>query len=397
MRLVAIAVVLAAFTPAALAGSTPGVTASTITIGGTVPITGPAALFGSVGRGADAYFKYVNAHGGVNGRKIKYVYLDDGYEPSRTVTLTRQLVEQNHVLAVFSTIGTDNTVATTDYLNAAKVPQLFAGTGAARIGDNYKSHPWTIGYLPSFRAEGVIYGRAIAATAAPKVAVLYEDSDFGKDLTNGLKKGLGAKAGAIVESQAYEPTDTSIDSQMSTLHASGANVLVLNVTPQYAILAYLAAHKFGWHPRIYVSSVCISPNVMDIIRANAPELANGSNSIAFVKDPTDKVWAGDPVVALYRSILKRYAPSAKFEDVYNFYGMAVGYTMVDALKHAGKSPTRASLLTAATHLNEVNPFMRPGITITTSPTDYYPISKAQLVRYDKVHWVALGPLVSARG
>jgi branched-chain amino acid transport system substrate-binding protein len=313
------------------------------------------------------------------------------------VTLTRQLVEQNHVLAVFSTIGTDNTVATTDYLNAAKVPQLFAGTGAARIGDNYKSHPWTIGYLPSFRAEGVIYGRAIAATAAPKVAVLYEDSDFGKDLTNGLKKGLGAKAGAIVESQAYEPTDTSIDSQMSTLHASGANVLVLNVTPQYAILAYLAAHKFGWHPRIYVSSVCISPNVMDIIRANAPELANGSNSIAFVKDPTDKVWAGDPVVALYRSILKRYAPSAKFEDVYNFYGMAVGYTMVDALKHAGKSPTRASLLTAATHLNEVNPFMRPGITITTSPTDYYPISKAQLVRYDKVHWVALGPLVSARG
>jgi branched-chain amino acid transport system substrate-binding protein len=396
-RLVALAIALAAFAPAALAGSTPGVTASTITIGGTVPITGPAALFGSVGRGADAYFKYVNVRGGVNGRKIKYVYLDDGYEPSRTVTLTRQLVEQNHVLAVFSTIGTDNTVATTDYLNAAKVPQLFAGTGAARIGDNHKSHPWTIGYLPSFRAEGVIYGRAIAATASPKVAVLYEDSDFGKDLTNGLKKGLGAKAGAIVESQAYEPTDTSIDSQMSTLHASGANVLVLNVTPQYAILAYLAAHKFGWHPRIYVSSVCISPNVMDIIRANAPELANGSNSIAFVKDPTDKVWAKDPVVALYRSILKRYAPSAKFEDVYNFYGMAVAYTMVDALKHAGKSPTRASLLTAATHLNEVNPFMRPGITITTSPTDYYPISKAQLVRYDKVHWVAVGSLVPARG
>jgi ABC-type branched-subunit amino acid transport system substrate-binding protein len=397
MRFACLAVALAALAPAALAASTPGVTASTITIGGTVPITGPAALFGSVGRGADAYFKYVNAHGGVNGRSIKYVYLDDGYEPSRTVTLTRQLIEQNHVFAVFSTIGTDNTVATTDYLNAAKVPQLFAGTGAARVGDNYKTHPWTIGYLPSFRAEGVIYGRAIAATATPKVAVLYEDSDFGKDLTNGLKKGLGAKAGAIVASQAYEPTDTSIDSQMSTLHASGANVLVLNVTPQYAILAYLAAHKFGWHPRIYVSSVCISPNVMDIIRANATELANGSNSIAFVKDPTDKVWAKDRVIALYRSILKRFAPSAKPEDVYNFYGMAVAYTMVDALKQAGKSPTRASLLKAATHLNEVNPFMRPGITITTSPTDYYPISKAQLVRYDKVHWVAVGKLVSARG
>jgi branched-chain amino acid transport system substrate-binding protein len=396
-RLVALAVTLAMLAPAALAGSTPGVTSSTITIGGTVPISGPAALFGSVGRGADAYFKYVNAHGGVNGRRIKYVYLDDGYDPSRTVMLTRQLVEQNHVFAIFSTIGTDNTVATTDYLNAAKVPQLFAGTGAARVGDSYKTRPWTIGYLPSFRAEGVIYGRAIAASAAPKVAVLYEDSDFGKDLTNGLKKGLGANAGAIVASQAYEPTDTSIDSQMSTLHASGANVLVLNVTPQYAILAYLAAHKFGWHPKIYVSSVCISPNVMDIIRFNAPELANGSNSIAFVKDPTDKVWAKDPVVALYHSILKRFAPGAKAEDVYNFYGMAVAYTMVDALKHAGKSPTRASLLNAATHLNEVNPFMRPGIAIVTSPTDYYPISKAQLVRYDKVHWVAVGPLVPARG
>src|SRR5207249_2547190 len=159
-----------------------------------------------------------------------------------------QLVDQNHVFAIFSTIGTDNTVATTDYLNAAKVPQLFAGTGAARIGDSYRTHPRTIGYLPSFHAEGVIYGRAIAASAAPDVAGLYEAADFGKDLTNGLKKGLGAKAGAIVASQAYEPTDTSIDSQMSTLHASGANVLVLNVTPQYAILAYLAANKFGWHP-----------------------------------------------------------------------------------------------------------------------------------------------------
>jgi ABC-type branched-subunit amino acid transport system substrate-binding protein/esterase/lipase len=381
---------------AAFARSAPGVSASTITLGSTVPITGPAALFGSVGRGADAYFKYVNAHGGVNGRKIKFVYLDDAYDPAKTVQLTRQLVEQTHVFAIFSPIGTDNTLATTDYLNAAKVPQLFAGTGTAKVGDNHKSHPWTMGYLPSFRAEGVIYGKAIAKAAGAKVAVLYEDSDFGKDLTNGLKAGLGAKQSAIVSSQAYEPTDTSIESQMSTLHASGANTLVLNVTPQYAILAYLAAHKFGWHPKIYVSSVCISPNVMDIIRANAPELATGSSSIAFVKDPTDSVWAKDKAVALYRSILKRYAPNAKFEDVYNFYGMAVAFTMVDALKKAGKSPTRASLLAAATHLNEVNPFMRPGIKIATSPTDYYPITKAQLVRYDKVHWVAVGPLLSAR-
>jgi branched-chain amino acid transport system substrate-binding protein len=382
--------------PVALAGGAPGVTSTTITIGGTVPITGPAALFGSVGRGADAYFKYVNAHGGVHGRKIKYLYLDDGYEPTKTVLLTRQLVEQNHVLAIFNSVGTDNNLAIRDYLNSIQVPQLFGGTGTAKIGDDFKTHPWTMGYLPSFRAEGVIYGRSIAATASPKVAVLYEDSEFGKDMTTGLKKGLGAKAGSIVAEQAYQPTDTSIDSQMSTLHASGANVLVLNVTPQYAILAYLAAHKFGWHPKIYISSICISPNVMDIVRANAAEEANGSLSIAFVKDPTDKVWAKDPVVALYRSILKRYAPGAKPEDVYNFYGMSVAFTMVDALEHAGKSPTRRSLLTAATHLNEVNPFMRPGIKIVTTPTDYYPISKAQLVRYDHTHWVAAAPLSAAR-
>jgi branched-chain amino acid transport system substrate-binding protein len=382
--------------PTALAASTPGVTATTIVIGGTVPITGPAALFGSVGRGADAYFKYVNAHGGVNGRKITYLYRDDAYDPSKTVALTRELVENDKVFAIFSPIGTDNTIATTDYLNAAKVPQLFAGTGTARIGDAYKTHPWTMGYLPSFRAEGAIYGRSIAKQGGAKVAVLYEASDFGKDLTDGLKKGLGAKASAVVAEQAYQPTDTSIDSQMSTLHASGANVLVLNVTPQYAILAYLAAHKFGWHPKIYLSSVCISPNVMDIVRASVGQEADGSLSIAFVKDPTDKVWATDPVVPLYKSILKKYAPGAKPEDVYNFYGMGVAYTMVDALKHAGKNPTRASLLAAAQHLNEVNPFMRPGVKISTSPTDYYPISKAQLVRYDRIHWVAVGALQSAR-
>jgi len=390
-------IAFAALMGALLAGGTPGVTSSTITIGGTVPITGPAALFGSVARGADAYFKYVNAHGGINGRKVKYVYLDDAYDPSKTVMLTRQLVEQDHVLAIFNTVGTDNNLAIRDYLNAAKVPQLFGGTGTAKIGDDYKAHPWTMGYLPSFRAEGVIYGHSIEKLAGPKVAVLYEDSDFGKDMTAGLKKGLGSHASAIVSSQAYEPTDSSIESQMSVLHASGANVLVLNATPQYAILAYLAAFKLGWHPKIYVSSICISPNVMDIIRASVGALANGSLSIAFVKDPTDKVWAKDPVVKLYRSILAKYAPGAKPEDVYNFYGMGVAFTMADALRHAGKSPTRASLLTASQHLNEVNPFMRPGVKIATSPTDYYPISNAQLVRYDRVHWVAVGPVVPARG
>jgi branched-chain amino acid transport system substrate-binding protein len=393
-RIAVLAAALAAV-PVAFAGSTPGVTATTITIGGTVPITGPAALFGSIGRGADAYFKYVNAGGGINGRKVRYLYLDDQYNPATTVELTRRLVEQEHVLAIFNSAGTEQNLAIRDYLNAGKVPQLFVGSGASKIGDDFKNHPWTMGYLPSHRAEGVIYGRHIAKSIpGAKVAVLYENSDYGKDITTGLRKGLGAKASAIVATQSYETTDSAIESQIATLKASGANVLALNVTPQFAILAYVALHKLGWRPQVFIASVNISPNVMDIIRASVGKEVSGAISIAFVKDPTDRVWAKDPIVARYHKILARYAPGAKADDVYNFYGMAVAYTMVDALKRAGKNLTRDSLLRAATHLAETNPFMRPGIGIQTSPTDYYPISRAQPVRYVTNHWVAFGPLAS---
>ena len=203
--------------------------------------------------------------------------------------------------------------------------------------------------------------------------MLYEDSDFGKDMTNGLKNGLGAKASSIVATQAYEPTDSSIDSQMSSLHASGANVLVLNVTPQYAILAYLAAHKFGWHPKIYVSSVCISPNVMDIVRASvgAPWRTARSRSRSSRTRPTRPGPRTRPSSSTGRSS-RSTRPGAKPQDVYNFYGMGVAFSMVDALKRAGKSPTRASLLQAATHLNEVNPFMRPGIRIVDEPDGLLP-------------------------
>jgi branched-chain amino acid transport system substrate-binding protein len=216
-------------------------------------------------------------------------------------------------------------------------------------------------------------------------------------MTTGLRKGLGAKAAAIVATQSYETTDSAIESQIATLKASGANVLALNVTPQFAILAYVALHKLGWRPQVFIASVNISPNVMDIIRASVGKDVSGAISIAFVKDPTDRAWAKGSVANLYRRVLARYAPGAKAEDVYNFYGMAVAYTMVDALKRAGKNPTRESLLRAATHLSETNPFMRPGIKIQTSPTDYYPISRAQPVRYATDHWVAFGPLASARG
>jgi branched-chain amino acid transport system substrate-binding protein len=388
----AAAAVAVATAPAA----TPGVTASTITLGGTVPLNGPASAFGSVGRGADAYFKYVNSKGGVNGRKIVYKYVDDGYEVPQTIQLTRQLVEQDHVFAIFNTVGTDNALAIRSYLNEQKVPGLFAGSGVSSLATDHKRYPWTMGYLPSFVGEGVIYGRQIASKAPKsKIAVLYENSDFGKDLLNGLKRGLHGK-GKIVATQSYEIADTSIDAQMARLRASKADTLMLFATPKFAIFGYVGAARLGWDPTIYVSSVSPSPDVMKIARLSAPKQVNGSISIAFVKDPTQQVFARDKTVRLYHSILDRFMPGAKFLDVYNYYGMAVAYTMVDALRHAGKNPTRASLLNAATHLNETNPFLLSGIHVRTTPNDYYPLDKARLIRYSNGHWI-FGKLVNAQG
>jgi branched-chain amino acid transport system substrate-binding protein len=382
----------------ALGGGAPGVTSSSILIGGTVPLTGPAAAFGSVGPGANAYFKYVNARGGVNGRKIVYHYLDDAYDPAHTVQATRELVEQEHVLAIFNSVGTEHNLAIRAYLNQQKVPQLFGGTGVSTIANEHARYPWTMGYLPSFEGEGVIYGRYVARhEPSDRIAVLYESSDFGTDLLRGLRRGLHGK-GRVVATQSYDITDADVGSQLSKLKASHANTLMLFATPKFAIFGYAGAAKLGWHPRVYVSSVSISPNVMAVARASSsPRETAGSLSIAFVKDPTSPRWAKDPAVLLYRKILRTYLPGSHADDVYNYYGMAVAYTMVDALRHAGRNPTRESLLRAATHLNETNPFLLPGVRIVTSPRDYYPMSKARFVRFRGGRWVLFGPLWDARG
>ena len=378
--------------------ATPGVTPTTITIGGTVPLSGPATAFGSVGKGADAYFKYVNARGGVHGRKIVYKYYDDAYEPAKTVLLTQQLVEQDKVFALFDSVGTDNVLAIRQYVNDRKIPDLFVGSGVSKLAREHAKYRWMMAYLPSFVGEGVMDGRRIAQVAPrSKVAVLYENSDFGKDLLNGLKHGLGGKV-KIVAQQSYETAENDVASQIARLKAARADTLMLFATPLFAIKAYVGANRLGWHPRIYVSSVSISPDVMKVARLNAtPRTVDGSISIAFVKDPTSPDWKNDKAVKLYRSIVAWFMPGAKPLDVYLYYGMAVAYTMVDALHHAGANPTRDSLLRAATHLNEVNPFLLPGIRVKTSPSDYYPLDKARFVRYTNGRWVLFGKLVDARG
>jgi branched-chain amino acid transport system substrate-binding protein len=389
---------IAPLAAAAVALATPGVTATQITLGGTVPLSGPAAAYASVGRGADAYFKYVDSKGGVFGRKIVFKYEDDEFDVAKTILLTRQLVEQDNVLAIFDSVGTEHALAVRPYLNDLKVPQLFVGSGVSKLASEHKKYPWSMGYLPSFAGEGVIYGRYIAAhQPKARIAVLYENSDFGKDMLNGLRHGLGGKA-RIVGTQSYEVDDANVDSQLARLKSSGADTLMLFATPKFAIFGYVGAFRLGWHPHYYVTSVSISPDIMKIAKFGSNQKqVEGSISIAFVKDPTASQWAKDKTVRLYKTIVKRFLPGARPDDVFNYYGMAVAYTMVDTLRRAGRNLTRQSVLRAATHLNETNPFLLPGVRIRTTPSDYYPMDKVKLARYRGSHWQFFGSLVSARG
>jgi len=402
MRGLALATAAAGVLVAAAGASSatePGVTPTTILLGGTVPLTGEAAAFGSVAPGAKAYFDYVNSQGGVFGRKIEYRYYDDGYDPAQTVQLTRKLVEQDRVFAVFGSVGTANNLATRDYLNAQKVPQLFVADGSQAIGSGYRRYPWTMDFLMSYRGEGGVYGKNLVRTRPhARIAVLYEDTDLGRDMLTGLTRAIAARGPKVVARESYALTDSDVSSQVAQLKASRADTLMLFVTPKFFIQAVVATHKLGWRPQLYIASVSIEPGIMAIARYNAPELTKGALSIAFVKNPNDPVWAKDPAVALYRTIMRRFDPSGKPADVYNWYGMTVAWTMVRTLRNAGRNLTRAGLLRAARHLDLAgNPFLLPGIRLQTSPTDYRPLEQVYLYRYDNSQWVKASGILRAGG
>ena len=346
--------------------ATPGVTSNEVVIGGTIPLTGVASAYRTVGLGAAAYFRYVNAHGGVNKRKIKYLIKDDAYDPGQTVDKTRELVEQDHVFAIFNSLGTEHNLATRAYLNARKVPQLFVASGATTWGRDYKQWPWTIGYQPNYRAEGTIYGRYVAKTSPKtRVGVLYQNDDYGKDLLTGLTRGLGKKAKLIVSKQSYDVTDSDVQSQIAKLKAAKVKTLMLFATPKFAIQSYVYASKLGWKPKVFVNAVASASNIMGLATAGtSKKQTEGSIAIVFLKDPTDPRWAKDKGMKLYRSIMKKYKGTTP-KDVYNVFGMSVAHTFVEALKKAGKNPTQASIMKAVTHLNIKNdPFLLPGITCT---------------------------------
>ena len=388
------ALVLAGVALATPAG-TPGVTSTTITIGSSGPLTGEAAAAAGVLKGADGYFKYVNAKGGVNGRTIDFKYLDDAYDPSQTVQNVRELIQQDNVFALFSVVGTNGNLAIRDFVNAAGVPQVFSAAGATTFGSDYAKYPWTIGYLPPYAEEGALYAKQILATNAKhaKIAVLYQSDDYGRDLVDGFRRGLGAKARTlIVQTVGYDPTSSDVQSQVAQLKASGANTFMIFAFGKFAIQSFNYANQLGWKPQIYVNDVASASSIMQLEPA---QTAEGSISILWGKDPSTPAFKGDAGVALAAKIIKRYIPGGNPSDGFLVAGMAEAFSFVDALKAAGKNLTRKGLMTAVTHMNEANnPFLVPGVKVHTTPTFRFPISAVQLQRWHQGHWVPFGGVVS---
>jgi branched-chain amino acid transport system substrate-binding protein len=383
--------------PVALAGSSadPGVTSTTIVIGGTSPLTGPAAAYASVARGAKAYFDYVNAAGGVGKRKIDYRIADDGYNPAQTVPAVRRLVEQDKVFAIFNTLGTSSNLAIRDYLNQMQVPQLFVASGATTWGRDAATYPWTIGFQPSYAAEGWVYGQYVARNMKKaRIAVLFQNDDYGKDLLNSLKRGLARSGSKVVAAQPYEVTSPDVSSQIGRLKASGANVLAIFATPTFAIQAYVFANRLGWKPQVIVNGVSGTSNIMALASEGGKnDVVEGSITSTILKDPTDARWKRDPGMRLYRTILGKYAKGANPNDTYHVYGMAVGYETVSLLKRLGANPTRAGLMKAARSLNDPkNPFLLPGIAVKTGAGDNFPVQQGQLQRWTKDRFVPFGDL-----
>jgi branched-chain amino acid transport system substrate-binding protein len=406
---VGLVAVLALSVPGAFGsqGQTPGVTAKTITIGGTFPLTGPAAAYAPIPLGMKAYFSYINARKGpdgkrgVGGRQIIWKYYDDAYNPANTVQLTRRLVEQDKVFATVGQLGTEHNLAVREYLNSQKVPQTLVSTGASYWGLQYKQYPWTIGWQPDYIAEGRIYGTHMKANFnGKKIAILYQNDDYGKDYLYGVRAALGkAYADAnIVAEVPFEVTATSLASQMTRIRASGATIFVLLATPTPTIRAYATGKALGFKPeQVYLNSVSATAAFLNIAVANAgADYVNGSLSVAYLKDPSSPTWNNDAAMKLYRQIMAKYLPNANANDGLYLYGMAKAETFVQALYKAGKNPTRAGLMAALLSMNSENKFALPGVMQKTSKKDHFIISQMQLERYTHPDWKLVGKLIDGR-
>ena len=388
------AVAVLALAGSAVAADTPGVTATEIKIGNTMPYSGPASAYGVIGKGETAFWKMVNDQGGVDGHKIDFISVDDGYNPAKAVEQARKLVEEEGVAFLFNPLGTPSNTAIEKYMNAKKVPQLFVATGADKWGD-YQHFPWTMGWQPSYRTEAQIYAKYILKEKPnAKIAVLYQNDDFGKDYIAGLKDVLGDKyAKMVVKEASYEVTDPTVDSQIVTLQASGADTLVTAATPKFAAQAIRKVYDIGWKPLHLLTNVSLS--VAAVMVPAGPEKGVGVITSNYGKDATDPAWANDPGMNEWRAFMKKYLPDADMKDNNYVYAYGVSLTMLQVVKQCKGDFSRANIMKQAANLKDFEvPTALPGIKINTSPTNYHPIRQMQLQRWDGKTWVRFGDVIT---
>jgi branched-chain amino acid transport system substrate-binding protein len=375
----------------------PGASDSEIKIGNTMPYSGPASAYGAIGKAETAYFAMINEQGGINGRKINFITRDDGYSPPKTVELVRKMVEEDQVLLTFNILGTPPNSAVQGYLNDNKVPQLFVATGADKWNDP-KHFPWTTGWQPSYRIEARIYGRYILKnTPNAKIAVLYQNDDFGKDYVNGLRESLGDKADKmIVGTKSYETSDPTVDSQIVALQGTGADVLLTAATPKFAAQAIRKVYDIGWKPTHFLTNVSIS--VGAVMKPAGLEKGVGIISVAYLKDPTDPQWQNTPEYNEWLAWMKKYNAAGNVTDSNNVYGYSAAQTMIAVLKAAGDNLTRENMMKQAASIHALKlPMLIPGITVSTSATDFAPIKQMQLTKFDGTTWKLFGEVLSGSG
>jgi branched-chain amino acid transport system substrate-binding protein len=359
-----------------------------------MPYSGPASAFGTIGKTETAYFKKINDEGGINGRRIVFVSVDDGYSPPKTVEATRRLVEQDQVLLMFGSLGTPQNTAVHGYMNTRRVPQLLVASGASKWNDP-QNHPWTMGFSPTYQTEAQIYAKYILQTKPnAKIGVLYQNDDYGKDYLKGLKDGLGDKASRMIVAEViYEVTDATVDSQIVQLQGSGADVFIDITTPKFAAQAIRKTYDIGWKPMHIVNNISIS--VGAVLTPAGLEKSVGLITSLYGKDPTDSRWDNDPGMIAWRAFMKTYYPEGSLTDVLNVFGYAEARTLVQVLKQCGDNLTRENVMKQAASLKNFDAGTGlPGITINTSPTDYAPITAMQLARFDGKTWVPFGDVLA---
>jgi branched-chain amino acid transport system substrate-binding protein len=369
-----------------------GASDSEIKLGHCGPYSGPASAYGVIGKGIEAYWKSVNDLGGINGRKINFITLDDGYSPAKTVEVVRQLVEQDKVLCLFNTLGTPSNTAIQKYMNQRKVPQLYVATGASKWG-RPKEFPWTMGYQPDYHTEAVIYAKHILANVKDaKIGVLYQNDDYGKDYFNGIKDGLGKEAGRLVKVVTYEVTDPTVDSQIIELKNSGANVFYNVSISKFAAQAMRKAADLGWKPVQYMNNVAAS--VGTTMKPAGFDNVQGVLTAAWLKDPTDHQWDNEPDMKEWRAFMAKYIPAGNLADGSYVYAYGAATLMRKTLEKCGDVLTRENLMKqAASHHLLHLPGLLPGITVSTSPTDFYPVQAVQLSRFKGETWTLFGDVM----